>query len=78
MSWLPPVDPAHLLQDQQRPTADTELAVDVLEVLLDRVFGDAELLSNFLVGQTLQQQQNDLLLANGAAVRRVERRQLDP
>lgn len=50
----------------------------MLEVFLDRVLDDAEPLSDFFIGQSLQEQQDDLPFAGGAPMRSIERKQIDP
>src|SRR5688572_1114295 len=59
----------YAIDDQQRAPPNAELLVDVLKVLLDRVFRDAELVSDLLVGHALREQADDLQLAVGAYIR---------
>lgn len=57
-----------LVQQNQGAATDAELAKDVLKVLLDRVFHDAEAAADFLIGESLAKEFDDLILPLGQGV----------
>lgn len=69
---------SHVADDGLGARADVHLFEDVFEVVADGVHADFQIVGNHLVGMTLGQQQQNLLLAGGQAQRFVAGLGLEP